>query len=494
MYLRFLKLEWKSFFRSASFGKSLGLRILLIFLALYFAVSFLVLGTALYPILKDAYPNEDPLILVNNMVLAWLVFELIYRFMLQSLPVIDIKPLLILPVSKPKVVNFLLLKSLYSFYNILPLFVIIPFGLFCIYTGDYSKLHIVAWMFAISCLSLCVNYFNFIIKKQFTENLKALIPLVVIIAALAALDYYGIVPLRIYFGKALGYLAIYPALTFISLILVAILFYWNKFYLQSKFYLDAGLKEKQKEAQTQDFLWTRKLGSIAPFLQLDLKLIWRNKRPKAAIYMSLIFLFYGMIFYPNDTYQEMPSFFIFVGIFITGVFMINFGQFVPSWDASYYPMIMTQNIPVKEYLASKAALISFSIVVLAILATPYVYFGWDIFLINLICALYNLGVNVPVLLFSGAFNRKRIDLDKSPFMNYQGMGAAQWLVSIPLMALPVFIFWLVQRFSSFEIALAVLGLMGAAGLLLRSILFEKITGLYVKNKYEMIQGFKQSGE
>ena len=121
--------------------------------------------------------------------------------------------------------------------------------------------------------------------------------------------------------------------------------------------------------------------------------------------------------------------------------MINFGQFVPSWDASYYPMIMAQNIPMKQYLASKLGLITFSVAILAILSTPYVYFGWDILVLNIACALYNMGVNAPILIYAGSFNKKRIDLDKSPFMNYQGTGASQWLVSIPLLLMPIFFFW-----------------------------------------------------
>jgi hypothetical protein len=190
----------------------------------------------------------------------------------------------------------------------------------------------------------------------------------------------------------------------------------------------------------------------------------------------------------------MPTFFVFVGVFMTGIFMMNFGQFVPSWDASYYSMIMAQNIPLKQYLASKAGLITFSIVVLAILTTPYVYFGWNILLINMVAALYNIGVNVPILLYAGSFNKKKIDLDKSPFMNYQGAGAAQWLVGIPLMFIPALIFWLLNKFISLEVALFTLSGLGIIGILMRSSLLNFLAGVYRKRKYAMINGFKQTGE
>ncbi|MGA9589616.1 MAG: DUF5687 family protein, partial [Salegentibacter sp.] len=72
MVKHFIGLEWKAFVRSASFGKSLGLRILLIFLALYFSVAFLALGVGLYPLLKEMAPEKDPLQVVNRFFLLWL--------------------------------------------------------------------------------------------------------------------------------------------------------------------------------------------------------------------------------------------------------------------------------------------------------------------------------------------------------------------------------------------------------------------------------------
>lgn len=494
MTKRFLQLEWKSFFRSASLGKNLGFKILLIFLALYFGGIFLLLGIGLYPLLQEFFPEEEPLLVVNRFVLIWLFFELAFRFMLQTLPVMDIKPLIVLPFKRRKVVNFVLLKSLYSFYNFLPLFIIVPFGFFNIYKETFPVSGILGWMLAVIFLSLGVNFINFIIKKKFTENFKALLPVVLIILILAALEFFQVFGISRYFGHFLNLVISHPYFAIIPLFFGVVLFKWNQFNLEKKFYLDAGLKDKKTITDTRDFQWTRKFGKIAPFLQLDLKLIWRNKRPKTTIYMSLLLLGYGLIFYPNEDYQYMPAFYVFVGIFVTGIFMINFGQFIPAWDASYYPMIMAQNIPLKDYLASKASLITFSVIVLAILATPYVYFGWDILLINLVCALYNIGVNVPVLLYAGSFNKKRIDLGKSPIMNYQGTGATQWLVSIPLMILPIFLFWLVNKFVGFEAALIFLSGIGISGLLLRSALLNWLTGIYQKRKYSMINGFKQTGE
>ncbi|WP_424492833.1 DUF5687 family protein [Salinimicrobium sp. GXAS 041] len=494
MFKHFIYLQWKAFFRSSSLGKSIGLKILMGFLAIYFAVIFLFLGIGLYPLLTEFYPDQPPLHMANRFVLLWLGMELVARFFLKTLPVMTVKPLLISPVPKRKVVNYVLIKSLLSFYNLLPLLLIIPFGIFLSYKTEVTPLAIIGWVIAVYSLILCVDYGNFLLKKKFADNLKALLPFLVLVAALVLLEYFDIFRSTLYFGNALDYLVLNPWLAIVPVVLLVILYKWNQRNLERRFYLDDGLGGPSKEVNTQEFQWVRRFGDIAPFLQLDMKLIWRNKRPKTTIFLSLVIMGYGLIFYPQETYQSMQTMFVFVGIFMTGIFMINFGQFIPAWDATYYSMMMSQNIPLKKYLASKVGLITFSIIVLTILTTPYVYFGTNILIMNIACAIYNIGINVPILLYAGSFNRKRIELEKSPFMNYQGTGAAQWLVGIPLIFIPVAIFWPLNKWVTYDVGVAVLAGLGLVGILLRKPVMDFIERAYQKNKYAMIQGFKQTGE
>ena len=66
MFQKFITLEWHRFFRSSYWQKSLILNILLGFFALYMLASFLIIGLAIYPMLKEKVPDKDPFILVNR--------------------------------------------------------------------------------------------------------------------------------------------------------------------------------------------------------------------------------------------------------------------------------------------------------------------------------------------------------------------------------------------------------------------------------------------
>ena len=99
--------------------------------------------------------------------------------------------------------------------------------------------------------------------------------------------------------------------------------------------------------------WLNRFGRTAIFVKNDIKLILRNKRSKMTIWVSIDFLFYGLLFFTDSSgglYNDYPVWKIFAGIFVTGGFLFTFGQYVPSWDSSYYPLMMSQNIVYREYL------------------------------------------------------------------------------------------------------------------------------------------------
>ncbi len=491
MFKRFLQLEWKAFFRSASLGKSIGLKILMGFLAIYFMSSFLILGIALYPMLKELFPNQKPMEALNNFVAIWIVAELLGRFILQTLPVLNIKPLMINNVKRKTIIHFVLLKSIFSFYNTLAPLAIIPFGIWCITQGDYSTVQIIGWMIAMLSIILAINYANFLIKKRFSDNIKAFLPYIAIAAILVGLEYFEVFKTSELIGSTMNFLLENPFLAIVPILIAIGLYSWNFNYLKNNFYLDASLKGKSTQAGSADLSWTKKFGNIAPFLQNDLKLLWRNKRPKSTIWMCLLFAAYGLFFYTQTIFLESSVTPVFVGIFITGIFVINFGQFIPAWDSSYYSMLMSQNVSMKQYLDSKAGLMYFSIVIMSILTTPYLYFGVNILLIHLACAIYNAGINVPLILYAGSFNKKRIDMEKTPFMNYQGTGATQWILGFPLLLLPLLIFIIINWIFEWQIATITIAVIGVMGLLLKNMFMTQIVAAYKTRKHAMIAGFKQ---
>ncbi len=486
----FLNLEWKQYFRSSYWQKSIFLNILLVFFALYFVVMFLIMGLALYPILKDAFPDQDPLIIVNNYLFYWFLADLLMRFFFQKLPIMSVKPLLTLPVKRSKVIHFVLGKSAFSFFNFLPMFAFVPFGVMLM-LNNYPVASVMVWMFMMLIMTLIINFLNFIIESFSSERELSFLPIILIAASLFALNHFNIVSFTSLVSNAVDAIYNLPILLILPLVILIGLYMVNFKMLKSKLYLDSSLKSKVEQVSASNLEWTRRFGASAPFMQLDLKLIWRNKRPRSSVFILVIGLLYGLFFYPNPMYNDMPWFFAFVGIFVTGIFLINFGQFIPAWDSGYYKMLMSQNITYEHYLKSKFTLMALSVVILFVLSIPYVYFGWKILLAHFAAAIYNIGINTHVILYGGSFNRKKIDLNQRAAFNYQGTGAMQWLIGIPLMLLPLVIFAITYYVSNFEIGCLVLTILGVLGIIFHKKLMPMITQKYLDSKHKMIEAFSQ---
>ena len=468
----------------------MAINILMVFLALYFIVIFLSLGLSLYPLLKKQFPDSDPLLIVNGFIFYWLLADLVMRFFFQKLPVMNIKPLLTLPLKKSKILHYVLGKSVISFFNFLPLFTIIPFGIVLLFQG-YSGISVLAWIILLVIFTLIINFLNFIIESKSADTELSFLPIIIFAAGLFSLNYFNIISISDLLSKAINSVTADPILLLIPGAVLSLLYYINYNILNKKLYIDGSLKAKTQTATTTDLSWTRRFGDIAPFLQLDLKLLWRNKRPRSSIFILALGLLYGLIFYPNPAYQGMIPMFVFVGIFVTGVFMINFWQFIPAWDSGYYKLLMSQNIKYKEYLNSKYSLMLASAVIMFILSIPYVYFGWNILLIHFAAMVYNIGINSYVLLYAGSFNRKKIDLTQRAAFNYQGTGAVQWIVGFPLLFIPMIFFYIPYKFINFESGIATLILLGVIGIVFHQKLMTFITKKYFASKYKMINAFEQ---
>ncbi len=372
----------------------------------------------------------------------------------------------------------------------MPLFTIIPFGVILLFK-DYSGSVVFSWMFLMVILSLITNFLNFIIESKSAETELSFLPILAFAGILFGLDYFNIISFTGLVGSAVNLITANPFLLIIPIGILILLYYANYSILKQKLYIDQSLKAKTEIATTTDMAWTRRFGNIAPFLQLDLKLLWRNKRPRSSVFIVVLGLFYGLIFYPNPTYQNMPAFYVFVGIFVTGIFMINFGQFIPAWDSGYYKLLMSQNIKYEEYLNSKYSLMLMSAILMFLLSIPYVYFGWKVLLVHFAAMIYNIGVNSHVLLYGGSFNRKKIDLTQRAAFNYQGTGAVQWIIGFPLLFIPMIFFYIPYKFISFEAGIATLIILGIIGIVFHRKIMTSITRRYINTKYKMINAFEQ---
>lgn len=486
MLKHFINLEWKQFFRSASFGKDIGIKILLGFFAFIFLLSFLANGIGAFDALKETFPDKDPFLIVNGFLIFALMADVIIRYMMQKIPVLNIKPFLNIPIKKDQLIHYVLGKSAFSFFNLLPLFFYIPFSIVLI-TKGYDTVGVLSWLAFLFFLTLCFNYINFLINK----NNIALGIIIAVFSLLLLSIKFKWFNVEAFFGDIfysvyeLKYIAIIP------LILLVVFYYLNFKDLKTKVFLDEALRTKVEEAKSTDLSFVDKLGHVAPFIKNDIRLILRNKRTKNVFLMSFVFLLYPLFFMYDNTFSKSISFLIFAFVFVTGGFSMNYGQFVPAWDSEHYRMLMSQNIPYRQYLESKWYLMVIMTAVLMVLSIFYLYYGVQHYIAILAVGFFNLGFTPLLMLYMGAYNKKRVDLTKNGFSNYQGTSVTQFIVVLPMLLFPTIIFGLVNYFFGFYAACIALVLIGVIAFAFKTQLMNIVEKKYQENKYAMIHGFNQ---
>ncbi|NAS31656.1 hypothetical protein GTQ40_11785 [Flavobacteriaceae bacterium R38] len=488
MIKHFISLQWKSFFRSASFKTNLALKILMAFGALYFIVVFGAMGAGAYYLIEKQLAI-DPLDLINRFLIYYIVADLVIRYLMQKMPVLDIKPLMYLPIKRATIVNFTLGKTALTFFNIIHAFFFVPFSIVLLIEG-YPALNVILWHLAIIALIYSNNFLNILVN-----NKDALFYTIVgILIILGVLQYYGYFDITEYTSVFFNALYKQPFVAILPWILLGTLYFLSFNYFRKNFYLDAGLSTKHSVAKTENLDWLNRFGSLGTFLKNDIKLLKRNKRSRTTVLMSVLFIFYGLLFFTNsiEAYNA-PVWKIFAGIFVSGGFLFTFGQFVPSWDSAYYPLMMSQNIRYKEYLDSKWYLVIIATLISTVIASFYLYFGWEVYLSIIVGAIYNIGVNSYLVLWGGAYIKTPIDLtsNKKAFGDSQAFNMKTMLLTLPKLGLPLIVYAIGHYAINSSAGFALVAIVGIIGFAFKNAVFNKIERVYKKEKYKTLAAYKQ---
>jgi hypothetical protein len=283
-------------------------------------------------------------------------------------------------------------------------------------------------------------------------------------------------------------LATQPLLVLVPILLAIVIYYINFLFLKQNLYLEELTKHKTLRKSTTEFPLLDRFGNIGDLVANEIKLILRNKRPRSALIMSLFFLFYGLVFYNNPKLGE--SFKVFVGMFMTGIFIISYGQHMYGWQATHFDGIMVSKVSFTDFLKAKYLLFTLVSTAAFILTIPYVYFGWGTLMIHFVMYLWNLGVNTTIVLFFANRNSKRIDLSKGAAFNWEGVGITQLLLSFPLLLAPYIVYLPFRLLHYPNLGFVAMAVIGLVFIFMQGYWIQKITADFYNRKFKIAEGFR----
>jgi hypothetical protein len=488
MFKKFLWLEWKAFTRSASFGTNMALKIVLGILAVFYSFGFVIMSIAAFYGIREEL-HQDPLVVVSKYLVYYFLADITIKAMIQKIPVVNIKPMLTLPIKRSTIINFVLGKSFLSFFNVVHAFAVFPFVIVLFIEG-YDPVGVLFFWLGLWLLV----YINNLINVLMSESDLVFVLFIAVAGGFGALQYFGFFDITLVTGVFYhGLYATYYVIL-IPVVVFGLLYWYSHKYFRKKMYLDTGLKDKAEIADGREYTFLNRFGLMGSFLKNDLRLILRNKRSRNVLISSFIFLFYGVLIMTGIVPGYNTNFWkVLGGLMTTGSFLFTFGQFVPSWDSAYYPLMMSQNIRYRDYIASKWWLIVTATLISTLLCSFYLFWGVQTYLFILVGALYNVGVNSHLVLLGGAFLKTPIDLaaGKQAFADKKAFNGKVLLLSIPKVLIPVALYYLGLFTYGPELGYVLIAVAGIAGFSLRNYVFRMTERAYKSEKYSTLAAFKQ---
>ncbi|HRI20859.1 MAG TPA: DUF5687 family protein [Panacibacter sp.] len=490
MIITLLRHQWKAFWRSRSAGKNVAMQIFMAFIVLYFLSAAIFAGLSLGAIIKQLFPGQDAVKIFCGFILYYFFVDMLIRFMWQELPTLSVQPYITQNIQRSQLSRFLNIRSLFTFLNLLPLVLFIPFAASEI-SAAYGVTASAALVTSIVSLTLFNHFIILFIKRKTIINGWWLVGFFLFIVLLMGAEYLKIISVSNFSSAVFLYLLQKPWLCIVTAIMALAAFYNNNKFLLKNLYIEE-LSAGSKEKQSAEYTWLQRFGLTGELIGLDLKLILRNKRPRSTAFLSVALLFYGFIFYkPEFIEKDMLGTLLIGGAFVTGIFIISYGQFLFAWQSNYFDGLMAANVSIKQYIKGKFILFLAVSTISFLLVSFYGFLSWKIIVLQVAAYSYNIGFNSVLSVYLATRSYKGLDLSKSASFNYQGTGATQWLAGL------IFIFFGAVIYLPFSLlfnawaGVLAIGLFGLINLLLQEWWIDKLTKEFSKRKYRILEGFRE---
>jgi len=489
MIIQLLKHSWLKFRRSPAFNQGMTQNVILGIVGIYFLLNMLVLGYFLGDIVEEYSPEENAITLIVVGLIFYALLDLLTRYFIQKFPTLDIKPYLTLPVKKSTQAHYLLLKSLGSFYNIFPLFFIVPF-FFTSVVGVYPMQTVIAFILFGFGVIILNNFLSFYIEKRMAIKGPWIGMILVGIIVLFYCEYQGYISVYPYVLKMAKGILSNPLIAAIPLLLGGAFYGITHRFFTDNFTLDTNQESSYLFGQSLPKGLFERFGEAGKLMELEIQLMLRSKRSRTYLLMSVIFIFYPFLVL-GSSMENGPYMFIFFGIILTGMIAMNHGQLMLSWNSLHFDLLQSRSYTYHDLFRAKYYILVISCIIPFILCLPYVFLEKDFVIFSFVLLLYNMGWSIFAYMFLASYNSLRIDPNEKGYFNMKGFGVAHYLAPSLIMILPCFLYFAGSVFGGKIGGLAVITIFSVIGLLLHQPIIRYCVNNFKKNRYKIGAAFRK---
>lgn len=438
--------------------------------------------------------SVEPYHRLNAGLVFVLALDFLIRFPFQKTPTQEVKPYLLLPVRRNRLIDFLLVRSGLSGFNLIWLFMFVPFALITV-TRFYGIGGVLTYCAGIWLLMLVNNYWFLLCKTLLGERIWwALLPLGVY-AALAlgiflpeedspVLDFFRDLGEGFVTGNVWVFLGTVAA--------IGVLWFVCSRVIRRMVYSELN-KTEDSTVQVRtlsEYRFLDRYGQVGEYIRLELKLMLRNKMcRKSLISITVLQLGFSALIAFTDVYgQDMNNFWVLYIYAISGLLFFNT---LLGYEGNYMDGLMSRRESILALLLAKYRLYAPALLVPFVLMLPGVVMGKIGLLQSLSWMLFTAGPLYFCFFQAAVYNSQTVDLNAK--MTRRNAGTwIQNVMGLVVFALPMLVYYLLLAFLSTAATRWVLAAVGAGFILTSNLWIRNVYRRLMKRRYVNMEGFRDS--
>lgn len=458
-----------------------------------FWIGYLIFfGVSFARLFGDTIPNMEPYHIMNKGLFIVLVIDFMMRFPFQKTPTQEVKPYLLLPIKRNRILDFLLLRSGLSSFNLLWLFMFVPFALLTIFRF-YGFAGVLAYSLGIYLLMLFNNYWYLLCRTLINEKIGWIVLPAVVYTVLGVIEFCLDHPIST-FTMNLGEGYIEGNIIAFAGTLLCIVLMWliNRKVITGFVYSELNKTDDTKVGTISEYRFLEKYGEVGEYFRLELKMLFRNKRCKMSLRtIGIIIIFFSAILSFSPAYDGA-----FMKNFIAIYSFVAFGTVILTqimgFEGNYIDGLMTRKESIYSLLKAKYYLYSLGVFIPFILMIPAVVMGKLTLLVCFSYAFFSIGVVYFVLFQLAVYNTKTVPLNEGITGRQSSGTGFQNLIATAAFSLPLVVYFSLNALVGEQITLWILLLTGIAFFVTADIWIKNVYKRFMKRRYTNMEGFRDS--
>ena len=439
--------------------------------------------------------NMEPFHLLNSALIFILILDFALRFPFQKTPTQEVKPYLLLPVKRSRMIDFLLIRSGLNSFNLFWLFLFVPFAIITL-PKFFGITGVISYCVGIWLLMIFNNYWFLLCRTLMSERIVwVALPLLVyggIIAAILIPEESFVSDLFVDLGESyiLGNLLAFGC-TILGIFLMWVI---NRCIMSRLIYSELSKVEDTKVKHVSEYKFFDKYGDVGEYMRLELKLLLRNKTCKHLLRMGVLLVAaFSLALSFSDIYDG-----VFASNFIVCYNFALFGQLfissIMSYEGNYIDGLMSRKESILTLLKAKYYLYSMGILIPLVLMIPAICMDKVKPLMAVSWAIFTVGFIYFVTFQLAIYNTKTTPLNAKISARQNTGTGIQTLVSFASFGLPITFYFILEALFSETIALCILLIIGLIFIGTSRYWIENIYNRFMKRRYKNMEGFRDSRE